>query len=104
MYADNNILEVEYTQTNPLEILPFFDAEYYKIAFVLALVYSINVIVLVFVKSKTNALIGTFGFEAPTQLNVYVLLGSFLILLIIWSFQIAAVYRQIFKLALPLKK
>ena len=76
----------------------------YKIAFVLALVYSINVIVLVFVKSKTNALIGTFGFEAPTQLNVYVLLGSFLILLIIWSFQIAAVYRQIFKLALPLKK
>ena len=75
----------------------------YKIAFVLALVYAINVIVLVFIKSQTNALIETFGFEAPKVLNVYVLLSSFLILLIIWSFQIIAVYRQIFKLALPLK-
>lgn len=34
MYADNNILEVEYTQTNPLEILLFFDTEYYKASFV----------------------------------------------------------------------
>jgi len=75
----------------------------YKIASVLALVYAINVIVLVFIKSQTNALIETFGFEAPKVLNVYVLLSSFLILLIIWSFQIIAVYRQIFKLALPLK-
>ena len=73
----------------------------YKIAFILALVYAINVIVLVFVKSKTNELIGTFGFEAPNHLNVYVLLISFLILMIIWCFQIIAVYRQIFKLALP---
>ena len=73
----------------------------YKIAFILALVYSINVIVLVFIKSKTNELIGTFGFEAPNQLNVYVLLSSFLILMIIWCFQIIAVYRQIFKLSFP---
>ena len=73
----------------------------YKIALILALVYAINVIVLVFVKSKTNELIGTFGFEAPNQLNVYVLLISFLILMIIWCFQIIAIYRQIFKLALP---
>jgi hypothetical protein len=35
MYADNNILEIEYKETtNPLEVLPFFDTEYYKTAFV----------------------------------------------------------------------
>jgi len=76
----------------------------YKIGLILTIVYFINVLLLLIIKSKTNALIETFGFEAPKYLNVYVLMSSFLILLVIWCFQILAVYRQIFVLALPNKK
>ncbi len=71
----------------------------------LALIFSIIAIVnltLVFgVKSITNSYLENFGFEAPAQLNVFVIVGGFLLIAILWIVQTLNVRSQIYSLALP---
>jgi len=74
----------------------------------LALIFSIIAIVnltLVFgVKNITNAYLENFGFEAPAQLNIFVIAGGFLLITILWILQTLNVRSQIYSMALPNSK
>jgi hypothetical protein len=56
------------------------------------------------VKSITNAYLENFGFEAPTQLNVFVIVGGFILITILWIVQTMNVRSQIYSMALPSSK
>lgn len=71
----------------------------------LALIFSIiaimNLTLVVGVKSITNSYLENFGFEAPNQLNVLVIVGGFILIIMLWILQTLNVRSQIYSLALP---
>jgi hypothetical protein len=72
-----------------------------QLALIFAIIAMVNVILVWGVKSITNSYLENFGFEAPSQFNVFVIVGGFLLITILWIVQTLNVRRQIYSLALP---
>jgi len=75
-----------------------------QLALIFAIIAIVNLTLVFGVKSITNSYLENFGFEAPAQLNVFVLLGGLLLIAILWIFQTLNVRRQIYSMALPTSK
>jgi len=71
---------------------------------IFAIIAIVNLTLVFGVKSITNSYLENFGFEAPAQLNVFVLLGGLMLIAILWIFQTLNVRRQIYSMALPTSK
>ena len=70
-----------------------------QLAFIMLIIGISTTTLLFFVKSYTNKYIETFGFEAPKNLNDFVLLGGLGLVSLLWLVQYIAVRKQIYKLA-----
>lgn len=70
-----------------------------QLAFIMLIIGISTTTLLFFVKSYTNQYIETFGFEAPKNLNDFVLLGGLGLVSLLWLVQYIAVRKQIYKLA-----
>jgi len=75
-----------------------------QLALIFAIIAIVNLTLVFGVKSITNAYLENFGFEAPAQLNVFVLLGGLLLITILWIVQTLNVRSQIYSMALPTSK
>ena len=70
-----------------------------QLAFIMLIIGISTTTLLFFLKSYTNQYIETFGFEAPKNLNDFVLLGGLGLVSLLWLVQYIAVRKQIYKLA-----
>ena len=75
-----------------------------QLASIFSVIAIINLTLVFGVKSITNSYLENFGFEAPEQLNVFVIVGGFLLIALLWIIQTLNVRSQIYSLALPNKK
>ena len=69
-----------------------------QLAFIMLIIGVLTTTLLFFVKNYTNQYIETFGFEAPENLNHFVLLGGLGLVSLLWLVQYFAVRKQIYKL------
>jgi hypothetical protein len=75
-----------------------------QLALIFAIIAIVNLTLVWGVKSITNAYLEDFGFEAPAQLNIFIIVGGFLMIGILWIIQTLSVRGQIYSLALPNSK
>ncbi len=75
-----------------------------QLALIFAIIAIVNLTLVWGIKSITNSYLGDFGFEAPAQLNIFIIVGSFLMIGILWIIQTLSVRGQIYSLALPNSK
>jgi hypothetical protein len=75
-----------------------------QLALIFTIIAVVNLILVCGVKNITNAYLENFGFEAPAQLNIFVIAGGFLLIALLWIVQTLNVRSQIYSLALPNKK
>jgi cell division protein FtsX len=75
-----------------------------QLALIFSIIAIVNLTLVCGVKSITNSYLENFGFEAPEQLNVLVIVGGFLLIALLWIIQTLNVRSQIYSLALPNKK
>jgi len=71
---------------------------------IFAIIAIVNLTLVWGVKSITNTYLENFGFEAPAQLNIFVIVGGFILITILWIVQTMNVRRQIYSMALPNSK
>jgi ubiquinone biosynthesis protein COQ9 len=69
-----------------------------QLALIMAIIFAVNLVLLYFIKNTTNAYIETFGFQAPDEINQYVILGSLILISALWLVQYISIRRQIYKL------
>jgi hypothetical protein len=69
-----------------------------QLAIIMVFIAILTTTLLIGVKSYTNQYIETFGFEAPSSINQFVLLGGLSLVCILWLVQYFAVRKQIYKL------
>ncbi len=69
-----------------------------QLALIMAIIFALNLVLLYFIKNTTNAYIETFGFQAPDEINQYVILGSLILISALWLVQYISIRRQIYKL------
>jgi uncharacterized integral membrane protein len=72
-----------------------------KLALIFGIIAILNLTLVFGVKNITNSHLENFGFEAPAQLNVFVIAGGFLLIALLWIVQTLNVRSQIYSLALP---
>lgn len=75
-----------------------------QLALIFTIIAVVNLILVFGVKNITNAYLENFGFEAPAQLNIFVIAGGFLLIALLWIVQTLNVRSQIYSLALPNSK
>ena len=75
-----------------------------QLALIFTIIAVVNLILVWGVKNITNAYLENFEFEAPAQLNIFVIAGGFLLIALLWIVQTLNVRSQIYSLALPNSK
>ena len=92
-YETETLLRQGYPHSN---IISWYGKQLAAIMIIIAI---LTTTLLIGVKSYTNKYIETFGFEAPKNLNDFVLLGGLGLVSLLWLVQYIAVRKQIYKLA-----
>ncbi len=69
-----------------------------QLALIMAIIFVVNLGLLYVIKKTTNAYIETFGFQAPEQINHFVILGSLILISALWLLQYLSIRKQIYKL------
>jgi len=72
-----------------------------QLALIFSIIAIVNLTLVAGVKSITNSYLENFGFEAPIHLNVFVIVGGFILITMLWISQTFNVRRQIYSMALP---
>lgn len=69
-----------------------------QLAAIMAVIFLLNMGLLILVKNTTNQYIETFGFEAPTSINHFVAVGGIILIAFLWLLQYLSIRKQIYKL------
>jgi hypothetical protein len=69
-----------------------------QLAVIMAVIFLLNMGLLILVKNTTNRYIETFGFEAPIAIHHFVAIGGIFLIAFLWLFQYFSIRKQIYKL------